>query len=87
MMIEIIPNLLLIQRGWVTAWLVCQHRPNSPITMVSQRSTFRPSRIVCFTEETVEMRYLLGEQARIIGISRYPYVVCVRYRHDRRNFE
>jgi len=32
---------------------------------------FPPSRIVCTTEETVETLYLLGEQARIVGISGY----------------
>jgi len=32
---------------------------------------FPPSRIVCLTEETVETLYLLGEQARIVGISGY----------------
>jgi iron complex transport system substrate-binding protein len=30
-----------------------------------------PKRIVCLTEETVETLYLLGEQDRIVGISRY----------------
>ncbi|MBX6426813.1 MAG: cobalamin-binding protein [Variibacter sp.] len=33
--------------------------------------TFPPSRIVCLTEETVETLYLLGEQARIVGVSGY----------------
>lgn len=33
--------------------------------------TFPPSRIVCLTEETVETLYLLGEQARIAGVSGY----------------
>src|SRR5262245_38457730 len=28
-----------------------------------------PSRIVCLTEETTETLYLLGEEARIVGIS------------------
>ncbi len=32
---------------------------------------FPPSRIVCLTEETVETLYLLGEDARIVGISGY----------------
>jgi iron complex transport system substrate-binding protein len=32
---------------------------------------FPPSRIVCLTEETVEMLYLLGEQHRIVGVSGY----------------
>jgi iron complex transport system substrate-binding protein len=30
-----------------------------------------PERIVCLTEEPTEMLYLLGEQARIVGISAY----------------
>ncbi|MCE2509366.1 MAG: cobalamin-binding protein [Alphaproteobacteria bacterium] len=30
-----------------------------------------PERIVCLTEETVETLYLLGEEARIVGISGY----------------
>ncbi len=33
--------------------------------------TFPPSRIVCLTEETVETLYLLGEDARIVGVSGY----------------
>jgi iron complex transport system substrate-binding protein len=32
---------------------------------------FPPERIVCLTEETVETLYLLGEQARIAGVSGY----------------
>ena len=32
---------------------------------------FPPARIVCLTEETVETLYLLGEEARIVGISHY----------------
>ena len=32
---------------------------------------FPPSRIVCLTEETVETLYLLGEEARIVGVSGY----------------
>ena len=32
---------------------------------------FPPSRIVCLTEETVETLYLLGQQARVVGISGY----------------
>lgn len=31
--------------------------------------TYLPERIVCLTEETTEMLYLLGEQQRIVGIS------------------
>ncbi|MBI3434393.1 MAG: ABC transporter substrate-binding protein [Proteobacteria bacterium] len=32
---------------------------------------FAPARIVCLTEETVETLYLLGEDARIVGVSGY----------------
>ena len=32
---------------------------------------FPPQRIACLTEETVETLYLLGEEARIVGISGY----------------
>ena len=32
---------------------------------------FPPQRIVCLTEETTETLYLLGEEARIVGISGY----------------
>jgi iron complex transport system substrate-binding protein len=32
---------------------------------------FPPQRIVCLTEETVETLYLLGEDARIVGVSGY----------------
>lgn len=32
---------------------------------------FPPDRIVCLTEETVETLYLLGEEARIVGVSGY----------------
>ena len=32
---------------------------------------FPPARIVCLTEETVETLYLLGEEARIVGVSGY----------------
>jgi len=33
--------------------------------------TLAPKRIVCLTEETTEWLYLLGEEARIVGISGY----------------
>jgi iron complex transport system substrate-binding protein len=33
--------------------------------------TFTPQRIVCLTEETTEWLYLLGQEARIVGISGY----------------
>jgi iron complex transport system substrate-binding protein len=42
---------------------------------------FPPQRLVCLTEETVETLYLLGEQARIVGISGY----CVRPPEARRD--
>ena len=32
---------------------------------------FPPERIICLTEETVETLYLLGEEARIVGVSGY----------------
>jgi iron complex transport system substrate-binding protein len=32
---------------------------------------FPPERIICLTEETVETLYLLGEDARIVGVSGY----------------
>src|SRR5829696_2586139 len=35
---------------------------------------FPPRRIVCLTEETVETLYLLGEDARIVGVSGYAAV-------------
>ena len=34
-------------------------------------SAFGPQRIVCLTEETTEWLYLLGQEARIVGISGY----------------
>mgnify|MGYP003315292008 CR=1 FL=1 len=37
---------------------------------MDQPDTF-PSRIVCLTEETTETLYLLGEDARIVGVSGY----------------
>ncbi len=37
----------------------------------SSESVFPPERIVCLTEETVETLYLLGEEARIAGVSGY----------------
>jgi iron complex transport system substrate-binding protein len=33
--------------------------------------SFPPQRIVCLTEETVETLYLMGEDARIVGVSGY----------------
>jgi iron complex transport system substrate-binding protein len=52
-----------------------------------------PQRIVCLTEETTEWLYLLGEEARIVGISGYtvrprrardekPKVSCLLYTSD-----
>lgn len=34
-------------------------------------SRFPPQRLICLTEETVETLYLLGEEARIVGVSGY----------------
>lgn len=39
--------------------------------MVIHCRMFPPQRIVCLTEETVETLYLLGEDARIVGVSGY----------------
>jgi iron complex transport system substrate-binding protein len=36
-----------------------------------QPATLGPQRIVCLTEETTEWLYLLGQEARIVGISGY----------------
>ena len=30
-----------------------------------------PERIICLTEETTELLYLLGEESRIVGITAY----------------
>jgi iron complex transport system substrate-binding protein len=38
---------------------------------MSSPHPYAPSRIVCLTEETTEWLYLLGEEARIVGISGY----------------
>jgi iron complex transport system substrate-binding protein len=38
---------------------------------VQSASLLGPQRIVCLTEETTEWLYLLGEEARIVGISGY----------------
>jgi len=43
---------------------------------------FPPERIVCLTEETVETLYLLGEDARIVGVSGYA-VRPVRVRKEK----
>ena len=34
-------------------------------------NNFPPKRIVCLTEETVELLYLLGEEDRIVGVTGY----------------
>ena len=43
---------------------------------------YPPQRIVCLTEETVETLYLLGEEARIVGVSGYA-VRPKRVRHEK----
>ncbi len=42
-----------------------------PARPVYHGKMFPPERIVCLTEETVETLYLLGEEARIVGVSGY----------------
>src|SRR6185369_7456227 len=45
---------------------------------------FPPQRIVCLTDETVETLYLLGEDARIVGVSGYAVrPSCVRMEKPR----
>jgi iron complex transport system substrate-binding protein len=39
--------------------------------MTASPSSYAPHRIVCLTEETTEWLYMLGEEARIVGISGY----------------
>jgi iron complex transport system substrate-binding protein len=39
--------------------------------MTASPSSYAPRRIVCLTEETTEWLYMLGEEARIVGISGY----------------
>lgn len=39
--------------------------------MTTTATSLAPRRIVCLTEETTEWLYLLGEEARIVGISGY----------------
>src|SRR5438270_1604718 len=39
--------------------------------MTTAPASLAPRRIVCLTEETTEWLYLLGEEARIVGISGY----------------
>jgi iron complex transport system substrate-binding protein len=55
--------------------LAALHRkPTDTRTVLSQyraMKDFPPRRIVCLTEETVETLYLLGEDARIVGVSGY----------------
>src|SRR4051812_18608340 len=48
----------------------CTHRKCQPAENV-KRMTFPPQRIVCLTEETVETLYLIGADARIVGVSGY----------------
>jgi iron complex transport system substrate-binding protein len=47
--------------------------PATHSTLLIERFSFPlgPQRIVCMTEETTEWLYLLGEEARIVGISGY----------------
>jgi iron complex transport system substrate-binding protein len=43
--------------------------PNSPL--IHRSPTDFPRRVVCLTDETTEVLYLLGEQDRIVGVSGY----------------
>lgn len=38
---------------------------------MSNKFDYYPKRIICLTEETTEMLYLLGEEDRIVGISKF----------------
>src|SRR5579885_1876882 len=42
-----------------------------PMPLVYHGRMFPPERIVCLTDETVETLYLLGEDARVVGVSGY----------------
>jgi iron complex transport system substrate-binding protein len=42
-----------------------------PLSLSISTAALGPQRIVCLTEETTEWLYLLGEEARIVGISGY----------------
>jgi iron complex transport system substrate-binding protein len=53
----------------MTVMPACTETPAAPIGAGTVR--WGPQRIVCLTEETTEWLYLLGEQARIVGISGY----------------
>lgn len=45
---------------------------NTSLPSVANAAAF-PRRIVCLTDETVEVLYLLGEQDRIVGVSGYAH--------------
>ncbi len=53
----------------MTVLPACTETPAAPNSAGTVRRG--PQRIVCLTEETTEWLYLLGEQARIVGISGY----------------
>ena len=53
----------------MTVMPACTETPAAPTGAGTVR--WGPQRIVCLTEETTEWLYLLGEQARIVGISGY----------------
>jgi iron complex transport system substrate-binding protein len=48
-----------------------EYSPAKPEKCGAALVSFPPDRIVCLTEETVETLYLLGEDARIVGVSGY----------------
>jgi len=43
----------------------------NPSKLAAMPADYSPQRIVCLTEETTEWLYLLGQEARIVGISGY----------------
>ena len=49
------------------------------IPQISRLAT-APRRIVCLTEETIETLYLLGEEARVVGVSGFACPVALDQR-------
>lgn len=47
------------------------HMDTSAAQAPTQRAAHYPTRIVCLTEETTEILYLLGEGDRVVGVSGY----------------
>ena len=55
---------------------------NTTPTTEHRAASLSPQRIVCLTEETTEWLYLLGQEARIVGVSGYT-VRPSRARHEK----